>query len=219
MPTHHLSEETLLAYASAALPARAAVVVAAHLQMCLHCRHALYFMDGLGGTLLARPSQASPDHAMTALPDGAMRAMRVRIDSDTATLSDAPVVAAGEVNPDRAAALPDVDPDILPHALWPAFGRRYSELVWTQIEPGVEQIAAHGHAAEAFRLMRIRSEADLPAHAHTGNELTLVLKGSYRDDLGHFASGDLADLDESVTHAPRADPGEACIAVVTHFTV
>jgi putative transcriptional regulator len=47
-----------------------------------------------------------------------------------------------------------------------------------------------------------------------GGELTLVIKGAYEDEIGHFKSGDLADLDSSAHHQPVADTGEPCICLI-----
>jgi putative transcriptional regulator len=48
-------------------------------------------------------------------------------------------------------------------------------------------------------------------HGHRGLELTVVLQGSYSDELGHFAGGDFVETDEDVRHRPVADRGADCI--------
>ena len=45
-------------------------------------------------------------------------------------------------------------------------------------------------------------------------EITLVLTGSYRDALGRFGPGDVADLDEDIEHQPVVDSDEPCICLV-----
>ena len=45
------------------------------------------------------------------------------------------------------------------------------------------------------------------------SELTQILRGAYDDSLGHFAPGDVADLDSDVEHQPVTTPGVACICV------
>ena len=50
-------------------------------------------------------------------------------------------------------------------------------------------------------------------HTHGGSELTLILRGAYRDAIGHFAPGDVADLDSEVEHQPVTVPGVPCICV------
>ncbi|HEX5975382.1 MAG TPA: cupin domain-containing protein, partial [Rubrobacteraceae bacterium] len=47
-----------------------------------------------------------------------------------------------------------------------------------------------------------------------GLELAVVLAGSYRDEIGLFARGDLADLDQEVRHQPCADEREGCVCLI-----
>ena len=55
----------------------------------------------------------------------------------------------------------------------------------------------------------------MPDHGHGGEELTLVLKGSYSDKFGKFSRGDLADLAEDVEHQPIVDSDETCICLIS----
>jgi putative transcriptional regulator len=41
----------------------------------------------------------------------------------------------------------------------------------------------------------------------------VVLKGAYRDSLGRFGPGDIADMGSEVEHQPATEPGEACICL------
>jgi putative transcriptional regulator len=54
----------------------------------------------------------------------------------------------------------------------------------------------------------------MPAHGHGGMELTLVLKGAYRDEADRFARGDIEVANEDTDHTPVAEAGEDCICLV-----
>ena len=54
----------------------------------------------------------------------------------------------------------------------------------------------------------------MPEHGHNGTEMTLVLSGAYRDKLGRFGPGDIADLDEKQEHRPVVEPREPCVCLV-----
>ena len=43
--------------------------------------------------------------------------------------------------------------------------------------------------------------------------MTLVLKGSFSDQNGNYQSGDLEDVDESMTHQPLAGGDQDCICL------
>ena len=63
--------------------------------------------------------------------------------------------------------------------------------------------------AGKLRLLKVAPGHGIPEHGHGGAELTLVLRGSFHDETGRYARGDVADLDETVEHQPVADPGAA----------
>ena len=41
-----------------------------------------------------------------------------------------------------------------------------------------------------------------------------MLAGSYTDELGQFARGDMAETDDEIVHEPVSDPGEDCICLI-----
>lgn len=55
----------------------------------------------------------------------------------------------------------------------------------------------------------------MPVHSHEGSEYTLVLKGSFRDETGHYGVGDISIADGDVNHRPMISRDEDCIC----FTV
>jgi putative transcriptional regulator len=84
------------------------------------------------------------------------------------------------------------------------------------MSPGGEHVevlpptAAGGHTV----LLRSAPGAALPRHGHTGRELTVVLAGSFVDELGRFAAGDLAEIDDEREHRPIIDSATHCVSVV-----
>ena len=53
----------------------------------------------------------------------------------------------------------------------------------------------------------------MPHHSHRGLELTLVLKGAFRDEDDRFGPGDIEVATEEVHHTPIAEEGEDCICL------
>ena len=74
-------------------------------------------------------------------------------------------------------------------------------------------VPVDGHGAKA-RLLSIPAGSALPEHGHHGLELTLVLKGAFRDGDKVYRRGDLAVADGDIEHTPIAEPGEDCICLV-----
>lgn len=195
-PHHHLDTSTLIGYSAGALPVAFSAVVSAHLNICRTCREQLQDADRIGGQLLGQQEGAP-------LPAGAREAMLARLGE----CADSPL-------PERPAPVDyRHDPDRLPEPLWPYFGETYSGLRWRMIGPGVHHIRAHGVDDGHLMLLRTAPGRSVPMHSHGGNELTMILRGAYDDSLGHFAPGDVADLDCDVEHQPVTAPGVPCVCV------
>jgi len=89
-------------------------------------------------------------------------------------------------------------------------------IAWKTVTPGVAKhsVPVSKAAKGSLTLLKIAPGKKIPDHGHNGMEITLVLKGSYRDALGRFGPGDIADLDEHVEHQPVVDSSEPCICIV-----
>ena len=48
-----------------------------------------------------------------------------------------------------------------------------------------------------------------------GREFTVVLKGAYTDDLGHFAIGDFAEADDAISHAQTVTADGECLCLIS----
>lgn len=199
-PRHHLDPTTVLGFATGTLAPEMSVVAAAHLEVCAHCRQQLRSAERVGGLLLEQQlSPPSAEDRQAALRE----AMLGRLDAPAL-----PQVVREGAQPGHARAH---DPDQLPAALAPHFGTSYRSLKWRWMAPGVHCIRAPAHPS--LIMLKIAPGKCLPMHSHGNSELTQILRGAYDDSLGHFAPGDVADLDSDVEHQPVTTPGVACICV------
>jgi len=196
---HHPDESTLMAYSAGALTEGFNLVVATHLDSCLQCRQKVAEAEALGGELLGE----LPAAQMSA--DGLDRVWNL-IDQEPAD-SDA-VVLPSATHEAGSYDLPGVLKAYLPQGL--------SGVHWRSVVPGIRQYVFRDidSGSGSVRLLSIAPGTSIPQHSHCGSELTLVLKGSYGDEIGRFRSGDMADLDDSVKHQPVADTEEVCICLI-----
>jgi putative transcriptional regulator len=88
--------------------------------------------------------------------------------------------------------------------------QRKSDGKWGWLSPGVRQLPV----SSELRLIKAEPGRNLPIHGHTGSELTLVLKGAYSDEFGQYWQGDVAEVDEEVSHRPRADWDQGCLCLL-----
>lgn len=200
-PQHHLDPATLVSFASGALGEAMVAVAATHLVGCRRCRALLRDADDIGGRLLA---QQQPDRNRQGRFEVLRKAMSERLDG-------VPLETSPQPKPENVLSV--VPEDHLPEPLHRYFGTTYSGLRWRWVAPGVRLIRADNARAGSLIMLKIAPGKSLPMHGHGGTELTQVLRGAYDDRLGHFAPGDMADLDSEVEHQPVTIPGVPCVCV------
>ncbi|AOX60804.1 MULTISPECIES: ChrR family anti-sigma-E factor [Stenotrophomonas] len=199
-PRHHLDPTTVLGFATGTLAPEMSVVAAAHLEACAYCREQLRAAERVGGLLLEQQ-----------LPPPGAEDRQAALRQTMLTRLDAAPVEDGMRGQAAVRVAPGHDPDQLPAALAPHFGTSYRSLKWRWMAPGVHCIRAAAHPS--LIMLKIAPGKCLPMHSHGSSELTQILRGAYDDSLGHFAPGDVADLDSQVEHQPVTTPGVACICV------
>ena len=192
-PTHHPSDALLIAYAAGTATEAEALVVSTHLTFCPECRADLRTAEAVGGALLdqvdAVPMQAS-----------GLQAVMARLDEP------APAAAIRARHAES--------PEGLPVALAEYAAASLEQGGWRMVSPGIKQLRLATSGAGKARLLKLKPGTMLPEHGHRGTELTILLAGSYTDELGQFVRGDMAELDESVVHRPVVDDGPECIALI-----
>lgn len=70
-------------------------------------------------------------------------------------------------------------------------------------------------------LLHIAKGGQVPSHTHKGFEITLLLQGSFEDEMGTYSAGDFIWLDSEHTHTPHTNEGCVCLTVSSdalHFT-
>ncbi|MCH8489171.1 MAG: cupin domain-containing protein [Oceanicaulis sp.] len=90
---------------------------------------------------------------------------------------------------------------------------------WRRRLGGYSEIPIHslsGAGVEA-RLLSIPPGKGAPQHDHAGEELTLVLRGSFHDGRAAFGRGDVCSTSPGDVHHPRVDSAETCICFVVEL--
>ncbi len=88
---------------------------------------------------------------------------------------------------------------------------------WWWIGPGMRLMPLLRRGADDARLdlNKVAPGRRLPAHGHTGTELTCVLRGAFGDETGEYLAGDVAEGDPALEHEPVALPvGEDCVCLI-----
>jgi putative transcriptional regulator len=191
--SHHPDDATLMAFASGTIGEAHGIVVSAHLSLCAACRARLRTGHEIGGAVLESETSSAV----------------------SATCRAATMASLDGISPAPRAPAPV--PSNLPPALARLTGGRpFSELPWMKKAPGVAMVdlPLSSEGRTRLKLLSIGPGRTMPEHGHGGEEITLVLQGSYCDHIGRFVAGDVADLDQDVEHMPRVDSAETCICLV-----
>ncbi|NVK20374.1 MAG: cupin domain-containing protein [Methylocystaceae bacterium] len=192
---HHLNDETLMGYVTGSVSESMSFVIATHLSLCPHCREKVADMEKMAGVFLE-------DEPQLAMQPGALDVVLQMMDDDMADEDFQPA------NDQRKSDIPMPLAQFVPDS--------FSEIKWKNMAPGIKtfqlnEVNAHNGAV---RLLKISPGVTIPEHSHNGSELTLVLKGSFSDEIGRFKAGDIADLDDETDHQPIADSAEECICLI-----
>ncbi len=192
--SHHLNDETLLDYACGALPVAMETLVACHLTVCPHCRERNQLADNVNGQMLADQKPATIKLSAAELLSQARSKPAISVSKKTNAVGDKSV----------------------PRPLGRLLPGPIESLEWRAVAPGIKQFALNNQPrqAGAFKLLRLEPGITLSQHTHNERELTYVVRGSYRDEIGHFKAGDIADLDGHVEHKPIVGDEEVCIALI-----
>lgn len=192
--THHLDEATILAFAAGTLPEAHGFVVATHAAYCAECRTAIREAERMGGGLLM-------EETSSAVTDGCRAATLASLDAVAPTVRS--------VSPQNNSGVPAVLCNLLGNT-------PLADLHWKKRAPGISmfELPLSKGGKTHLQLLRIGPGKTMPEHGHGGEELTLILRGSYKDHTGRYMVGDVADLDEDTVHTPTVDSDEDCICLV-----
>ncbi len=192
--SHHIPDEMLLAYAAGSAPEAWSLIVATHLSLCSDCRAVVGNTEQIGGELL---DSLTPE----TLSEDAFDLLMREIDSQ-AGKQELPKAPSTQI------------PSVLPEPLRSYVGGDLHALKWRRLGKGAFHIpiATKDQSAQA-RLLKVPAGNPVPMHGHNGEELTLVLTGSFTTHQGKFQRGDIEAADDSVEHMPVAGPEEDCICL------
>ncbi|MFN3970367.1 MAG: ChrR family anti-sigma-E factor [Gemmobacter sp.] len=186
---HHISDALLMAYSAGEVDEAFALVIATHLSMCDECRSRAGAFDAIGGVMVDG-IEAAP------IAEDSLQACLARID------------AMGMAPPPKPVRRGSV-----PQPLVDYIGGDLAAIQWRPIGMGVKQAVLLSGQGASARMLMIPAGQVMPDHGHRGLELTMVLRGAFRDGADRFGPGDVEIAGEDTKHTPAAEPGEDCICL------
>ncbi|BBB30290.1 ChrR family anti-sigma-E factor [Neptunomonas japonica] len=216
---HHLDEATLMSYAAGSMSQAMALVVACHLSMCTACRNRAHESEAIGGMLLdnLKPAPVGDDAlaqvlaCIDGLPELEAEPSGASLNTSLNNRASCEKAESFSSNNDQITSASSV-----PSPLDDYIGSSLEHIEWNRIVPGVHyhDLPCKTERGGVSRLLRIAPGKAMLPHSHDGNELTLILRGSFTDEVGRFTVGDIADLDNEIQHQPLVDSNEDCICLI-----
>jgi putative transcriptional regulator len=207
MIRHHPPLEVLLDFATGSLREPAALVVAAHADLCTKCRKEISSLETIGGEMLAQIEPVS-------MSENALEAAMARLDAPDSLASAATHASSPTTRAPTSEAATAIA-NLVPPAVLSHLGGDLSRLVWRKVGGQFDEIKLPT-SVKAYKasLIRLKPGRTIPMHTHRGLEYTLVLAGGFRENGSHYSVGDFTLRDASEVHRPVVDKDEECICLV-----
>lgn len=91
--------------------------------------------------------------------------------------------------------------------------RKFNDLKWSGFGPVSRARVINDEQNVRASLLHIAAQGKIPEHHHRGYELTLLLEGSFEDEMGTYQKGDFIWIDGELNHSPYTENGCLCYAV------
>ncbi|PKH07138.1 ChrR family anti-sigma-E factor [Moritella sp. Urea-trap-13] len=203
MIKYHPSHELLDTFVTGQLPASFSAAIAIHTELCDICRNKVAQLESTHANNTFT-SVADEDHYLTAdmlFNDWEMDSLISAITDDTESIHATATTPQSVSFNDTAYQLPRA----LQHIV---LGKQLHVGKLTRSRLDLNEGAIH------VSLLHIQAGGCIPNHTHKGSELTLLLEGSFEDEMGTYNKGDFILLNSDHTHSPITKHGCLCYTVV-----
>jgi len=202
MITHHPSYELLSSFVEGTLPASLSAAIAVHIDLCEVCaKNIKHITDKAASNVFLHEEKIYSDIK--------------RCTSDTPNQFESMIASITHDETVYKAIIKDpLEIEIkgstyqLPTAL-----RSMSMSGWHKMGKLSRSRLNLNEGTIHSSLLHIDKGGSIPSHTHKGFELTLLLEGSFEDEMGTYEKGDFIWLTDKNTHRPFTQTGCLCYTV------
>jgi putative transcriptional regulator len=191
----HPTNQKLVSFAEGLIPPNEGLLVSAHCDMCAHCRRKVdALIHSCAEQAFSEETEAQIDNALGNMFDA--------ITSRPHTSLERKFTATQKV----------VSIDGKEFSLPPSLQRVASSIgTWSHLVGKLWQAPVSLGGKNLANFIYMENGGGVPEHTHIGNELTLVIDGTFSDGIHHYDSGDYLSLNQDNTHAPVSDSDDGCL--------
>lgn len=193
----HPSTELLRQFAAGSLSGGVNIAISAHVELCEECRHHTSEFEAKAALDWMQKSEDKLDSDFSDMISNIVNQPQLQ----SAATSES---ALNEIHMlDHSVSLPRV------------LAKAASDgLVWKKLGGGINQAQLKLDDETQCEFIYMTPGSQTPVHKHQGTEITLVLDGSFSDELGHYNPSDFILRTHKDVHQPRSDEGCLCFAVL-----
>ena len=213
MTKYHPDTRFLTDYSAGSLPESQALCVAAHLHYCPACCTKVSELIQVGSEIFLSQereevSEDCFDSTMAKLSD------LPATDTQSESSTSASLAATGPlIKPEPAK---DKYANDLPRAIQKLTGGSIEKMRWRKIGKSFRYSDINmGDDKRETSLLHIKAGGNVPKHQHGGDEITVILKGSFSDQEDHYHVGDYIVRTSGEMHTPVASQDEDCLCLAT----
>lgn len=205
----HPTLEQLSEFASGNSSLSISLGLSGHLEYCTACAAQVKKLQTLGAAIMAQVNVPAPiDSDMSRLMSQVMDRIDVSETVD-ASISIETDDASNDFDHKNQSGYR------LPKVLRQFVKHDYNELKWTTLSPSFKiATLLKDTDGTQIALSRVKAGGAMPHHKHSGDEMTLVLEGSFSDESGLFVAGDFIMRDSSDKHHPIVTMDGECICLM-----
>jgi len=203
MNTYHPSTDLITEYTSGSLALSHSLCVATHIEQCSICRQKMSELNQIGGLYFEEqlPTAATGEH----------------LDHLKSSVFDLLDSLVSKKDKDQSKGFqPSVNHKTtyaIPKSLRQFVDESYDKLSWRNVTPSFKIATLCMENGAEVTLTRIKAGGRVAHHKHSGNEITLVLEGSFSDESGIYKKGDFILRDSKDAHKPVVTKDAECICL------
>lgn len=206
MIKHHPNAAILEGFVDGTLADSVSLIVSSHVELCEHCQQQVNML-----TAQAADAVFESDSSGLQLSDSEMNAFlsdNGEFDFDAIAQITADSSQAVQVTPEAQQVTVADTTFTIPRAL-----NSVARKDWMNLGKITRARLDFDDESHHTSLLHIDNDGQVPCHTHKGFEITLLLEGSFEDEMGVYNKGDFIWLDGEHTHQPATKEGCVCLTV------
>ncbi|MEZ8603251.1 ChrR family anti-sigma-E factor [Vibrio splendidus] len=213
MIKHHPNSAILKDFVGGTLADSVSLIVSSHVELCEHCQQQVSML-----TAQAADSVFESDTSAFESDTSGLQLSDSEMDAFLSDDGEFDFNAIAQITADSSQAI-EVTPEVqqvtvadttftIPRAL-----NSVARKDWMNLGKISRARLDFDDEAHHTSLLHIDKDGQVPCHTHKGFEITLLLEGSFEDEMGVYNKGDFIWLDGDHTHQPATKEGCVCLTV------